>query len=417
MKRTKGKLASYAEIRLNEVRQDKAALFSLIVCLALFALIVYSIVIRIQMLSLGTSLWNDEALLAENIVGKSMGQILTPPLSNLPTTSAFYLIAVKAFVHLFGTAEWVLRLYSFIALVLLLIVQGVVLRKVYRASMVFVFFSVALTSVFYYYMDYSAEVKPYMGDALFSVLVILLYWLYRRGRIGPVLLGAFLSVCLSFSTPAAFFAAGVILTEFAVALLRRDKRSALRIVLAGVIVLAVFIVNYLLWLRPISDVPDLVWYWHNRRFDFHFWNAEALSHDAKIIADLFQPLNGGFKYLTIVLAVCGVIVTVVKRNIYTLSLLVSFLLLLIAAAVEKYPLMNRLWMFVFVWIFIFAFVFLSSLRLRISGERKERITTIIVTLIIAVVLLIPNYKFADYGKGAEWTLVPGNQANPLIEYV
>jgi len=403
--------------RLSTVRHDKAALFSLIVCIILFALIIYSLVVRVQMLSLNISLWNDEAMLAENVVGKDWAQMLTPPLTNMQTAPVFYLIVVKAFTFLFGTSEWVLRLYSFISLILLLLVQGALLRKVYRVSYNFVFFSVALSSVFYYFIKYSAEFKPYMGDALFSVVVILMYWLYRKDRIGPVLLGVLFSVCMLFSTPSAFFAAGVVITEFVVALIRRDRRSALRIVLAGGIFLVVFVLNYVFWLRSIAEDSGMVWYWHNRRFDFRFWDPAAFSHNAIILKDLFEPFYG-IKYLAIVLAVCGAVVSLAKRSIYTLSVLVSFAILLIASTLSKYPLMNRLWMFLFVWIFIFIFVFLSSLRVRIPGrQRAERVTTMIVTLIIAVVLIVPNYKFADYGKGATWTLTPGNQVNPLISYV
>ena len=32
-------------------------------------------------------------------------------------------------------------------------------------------------------------------------------------------------------------------------------------------------------------------------------------------------------------------------------------------------------------------------------------------------MLVPNMSFPAYGRGEEWTLTPGNQANPIIEYV
>lgn len=297
MRSSLARLAAWLPI----LKRDKTALLSLVAGLAAILLIVYSLIVRVQMFSLGTSLWNDEALLADNIVGKSFAQILTPPMSNLPTTSAGYLIIEKGLVHVFGTAEWVLRLYSLIALVLLLIVQGIVLRKVFHTPLVFALLSVALSSVFYYYMNYSAEVKPYMGDALFSVLVILMYFLFRRGRIGPVILGLSFSVCLVMSSPAVFFVAGTLLVEFAAKLRRRDFRSARRVILAGAICLAVFIVHYLLWLRPISTVPELTSFWQWRAFDFRLWRSGALSRDLGLVSALFLQL-GAAKLLLLCLA-------------------------------------------------------------------------------------------------------------------
>ncbi|MCL2489253.1 MAG: hypothetical protein FWF36_00760 [Propionibacteriaceae bacterium] len=78
---------------------------------------------------------------------------------------------------------------------------------------------------------------------------------------------------------------------------------------------------------------------------------------------------------------------------------------------------DRLWLFLYLWVFIFAFVFLSAIRLGTTGAKAERLVTRIVTLLIAVVLILSFRNFPDYGAGAEWTLVPGNQANPLIAYV
>ena len=68
-------------------------------------------------------------------------------------------------------------------------------------------------------------------------------------------------------------------------------------------------------------------------------------------------------------------------------------------------------------IFSFAHVFLSELRLHLPTARDHRLVTRIAALLIAVVLLLPNRHFSDYGGGAQWTLKPGNQATQLIRYV
>jgi len=410
-------LGTKVATRLKRLRHDPADMASLIICVVLFALIAFSLAVHVQRLHLGISLWNDEALLAENIVGKSTSEMLTPPLSNLQTAPALYLLIVKALVSILGPAEWVLRLYSLVVFVLLLIVQAVVLRKVFGISVMLVTFSVALSSVSYFFLDYSTQLKPYMGDALFSVLVILLYWVYRQGRIGPVFLGLTYSVILLLSTPAAFFAAAVIVVEFLTTLGRRNKRAALRIVLAGVIVAVVFVLNYVLWLSPIANDPAMTWFWHGRQFGLRIWDPAVLEADKSTILALLSPLAGRASYLTLALAVCGAIVSLAKRNIYTLCVAVAFSLLVIASVIGKYPIQDRLWMPLFAWVFMFAFVFLSSIRVPMGGGDRERLATMVVSVVIGVTLLIPYRDFADYGKGADWTLIPGNKVNPLIEYV
>jgi len=414
---TDGNRLPQIRTQLALIRHDSISTVSLIACMFLGVVILYSLVVRIQMLALGTSLWCDEALLVENVFAKSVTQIVTPPLSNPPTTSIGYLLALKALVHVFGSAEWVLRLYSFVAFVLLLVVQGFVLRKIFHLPVVFVMLSLALTSVFFYYVDYSAEVKPYMGDAFFSILFILLYYLYRRRRIGPVLLGVALSVCLLFSSPAAFFIAGILLTEFAAALVQRAKRRILDVVFVGAISFVTFALHYFLWLRPISSYPDLVSFWQYRRFDFRFWDLAALSKDWGILRELLNPLAGGVGFLVLPLAAAGVIVALVNRNTYTIAILCGFALLTGASAVGVYPMENRLWMSLFAWVFMYAFVLLSSVRVQIPAGVNKPLATRIVALLIGLVLIASFRHFPDYGKGAEWTLKPGNQANALIAYV
>ena len=78
------------------LESNRNAIFSAVVCAVLFVLIVYSFVVRVQMSGLGITLWEDEARLAENIVSRNMGELLTPPLTHLQTAPVLYLVFVKA---------------------------------------------------------------------------------------------------------------------------------------------------------------------------------------------------------------------------------------------------------------------------------------------------------------------------------
>jgi hypothetical protein len=390
--------------------------YKTILCILFAILILASIVARVRMLSLDISLWNDEALLAENVVGRDFAGMLTPPLANLQTAPALYLIVVKALTFVFGTSEWVLRVYSLVCLALMLIAQGILMRKSYGVRPLYTVFALAVSATFLYYMRYSGEFKPYMGDALFALVVLLAYHLYRNHRIPALLLAGAFSVSMLFSTPAAFFAAGCLIVELALKIRRRDRRAILLAILAGAIVLAVFLLNYKLWLEPIATDGDMQWYWRENRFSFRFFDAAAMEKNYWLFYNLLEPL-GSLRIFVLVLAGAGFLVSLARRHVPTLAVGVAGVLLLAASSAALYPLQNRLWMFAFVLLFVYAFVFLSSLRFALPQGKAARAVQSAVPLLLAFVLLVPNARFLDYGRGAQWTLTPGCQANPLIAYL
>ena len=403
------------------MENEKQNLFSIVIYILLFILIIYSFIVRIQTLMLGIPLWNDEALLAENIVGRTMGEMLTPPLDNLQTAPVLYLIVVKTLTLLFGTSEAVLRVFSLVSFVLMLAAQGLLMRKVFKVNILFIFFSLAVSSTFLYYIQYSTELKPYMGDAAFTLIVFFSYYLYREGLLGQgirriVFLGSIFIVCMLFSTPATFAAGAAIFVELVSGCIRRDKKKILFIVLVGIVFLAAFLINYFLWLKPIATDGAMVWYWSERKFSFLITNREVLSHNYTLLKNLLEPV-WDYVWFVLPLAISGFVISLVRRNIYTAAVGVFFLVLLIASSIDKYPLQNRLWMFLFVILFIYFFVFIDALRLKLSEGKATKILQKCIPVFLAAVLLLPNVSFPDFGRGAAWTLTPGNQADSLIIYV
>jgi len=373
------------------------------------------------MYMLGISLWIDEAWLAESIVNRTFSEMLTPPLVNMQTAPVLYLVVVKALTIVFGTSEAVLRVFSFISLIGMLIVQGVLLRKVFQVRMVFTLFSVAVSSTFLFFMQYSNEVKPYMGDAAFVLVVFLAYYAYREGFLfrgvrNAVLLGLILSVCMLFSTPATFAAASVIIVEFIVKCIRKDKTAILLIILSGVIFIIAFLLNYFLWLSSMATYDPMVEFWDNRKFDFMIFSGDALRHNISIISDLLEPVWHAI-WIVLPFAIAGFLISLAKKNVYTVTIGVFFLLLLIASAIGKYPIVSRLWMFLFVILFIYIFVFIDALRISINDGQAAKIVQKIIPLFLAFLILVPNMAFPAFGRGEDWTLTAGNQANPLIAYV
>ncbi|MCL2110647.1 MAG: hypothetical protein FWH32_00040 [Clostridiales bacterium] len=407
--------------RLNAIKTDRYALASAVICVLLATLILYSLYVRVQMYMLGITLWEDEARLAENIVDRNMIDMLTPPLANLQTAPALYLVFTKVLTLIFGTSEAILRLPSFIALIGLLIVQWFLMRKVFRIRILYTMFALALSSTFLYYMQYSHELKSYMGDAMFVLVVLFAYYAYREGHFGkglrsPIFLALIFGASMLFATPAAFAAGAVFIVEFVWACLHKDKRAALHIVLSGIIFIVIFIMNYFLWLAPIATDGMMVDYWRGFKFDFMIFTRGAISHNYAILSDMLAPV-WHYVWLIIPLTVCGFAISLARRCIYTATVGVFVLLLLIASAVDGYPIANRLWLFAYAIIFIYCFVFIDALRIAIADGKAARLVQWGIPIFLSALLLVPNFSFPAYGRGEEWTLTPGNQAKPLIEYV
>ena len=405
----------------DRIKPDRYTLFSAFVCVLLLLLIFYSIYVRVQMYMLGISLWGDEAKLVENIVNRSMGEMLTPPLDNRQTAPALYLIVVKVLTMLFGTSESVLRVFSFISLIIMLIAQGVLLRKVFQVRMVYTLFSVAVSSTFLFYMQHSNELKSYMGDAAFVLVVLAGYYAYREGYLGrgvraAVFLGLICSACMLLATPATFAAAAVFVVEFFLKCLRRDRTGILLAVIGGAVFIIVFILNYILWLRPIATNEGMVEYWEAYKLSFFINREGVMAENIALLKDLFEPVWDAI-WIIIPFAVAGFFVSLAKRNVYTLTVGVFFIIMLVAQAIDKYPISNRLWMFLYVILFIYAFIFINAIGFSLRDGRPSKLIHTLVPLLLAFCIILPNLSFPAFGRGEDWTLSAGNQANPLIEYV
>jgi len=374
------------------------------------------------MYMLGISFWVDEVKLAEGIVNHPMNEMLTPPLDNRQSAPVLYLVVVKTLSMLFGTSESVLRVFSLFSLILMLVLQGVLLRKVFHISMVFTLFSVAVSATFSHYMYYSNELKPYMGDAAFVLIIFIGYYAYREGLFGrglrsAIILGSICSACILFSSPAIFAAAAVFIVQFFSRCIKKDRAAVISIIFGGLILIASFAINYFIWLRPVATDELTIEFWTDSKLNFLMLSRADLIHNISIFRNLLLPVWDAV-WIAVPFGIFGFLISLVKRNVYTVVAGVFFFLLLIASAVGKYPISPRLWMFFYVILFIYVFIFIDAIRLSFTSGIAVKAVKTVIPLLIAFILLIPNLTtFTDYGKGEDWLIQPGSQANPLIAYV
>ena len=211
---------------------------------------------------LGFPLIPDEAALAMNVARRGyeglLGELqfgqMAPPV---------FLLAVEACTQLLGLHEWSLRLPAFVGAIGALLIFPLVARRA-LAGWAFVL-AVAIFSVSYWPLRYSAEIKPYGPDMLLSCLWLLLAlrWMAsdRPWRWVPAMVPLAL-VGFGVSCPSVFVGGGAII---AMTLAGSRHGWATRIIQPGIVGLALlagFLGTYR-WLVPTrSDTAGwMVDYW------------------------------------------------------------------------------------------------------------------------------------------------------------
>jgi uncharacterized membrane protein len=140
--------------------------------LASIAIVAMGIIVRIIMYIKCRSLWLDEALLAENIVSRNWLELLATPFIGGQSAPVLYVIVVKSIGSIFGYSEFSLRIFSFLAFMGLLICEVIVLKKIFNFSNCKICFVAVMSALLPSYIWYSNELKPYMSDAFFVLLII-----------------------------------------------------------------------------------------------------------------------------------------------------------------------------------------------------------------------------------------------------
>ena len=197
-------------------------------------------------------LWLDEAMLAMNIAGRSYAALLTP-LAWTQSAPPIFLWLERAAVDAFGAHPPVMRALPTAAGVALLPLVWLVARALLgRAAAVAALAAAALSPQL---VRYAHEVKPYSSDAFTAVALaaLTLRVVHRpasRGAWLALVAAGAVGICLS--TTAVFVLAGVGTALVANPVVRRAPGGTRRILAAGVVWGAAFVVLYVGVLRAVA---------------------------------------------------------------------------------------------------------------------------------------------------------------------
>ncbi len=314
---------------------------------AYWVIIGWGIILRIGQYLYNRSLTEGEAALALNIIQRTYGELLKP-LDYVQAAPFGFLVLQKFATTVFGTHEYVLRIFPLLAGLISLFLFFEIAKKVINEKALPI--ALILFAVGDHLIYFSSEIKQYSSDVVITLLILLLTIniLKNSYTIRNVLLfGCVGAISFWFSHPALFtFCAGAFVLFFST-LRRRKKHIILWLSTAIVIAAISFVINYYASLESLIGSQDLASSWHGRsesfpqvRFDLQ-WLGYVFLRSFKFPVGLST-----YELLLAVLSfLIGCAVLFCKKMKVLLVLMLPILFTIIAAELKKYPFEGRLLLF------------------------------------------------------------------------
>jgi|KBSSwiStaDraftv2_1062776.scaffolds.fasta_scaffold14718_2 dolichyl-phosphate-mannose-protein mannosyltransferase len=328
-------------------------------------------VLRLLEFSGGRPLWVDEAMLALGIGGRSAAGLLAP-LPYDQTAPPLFLLAVKAVTAVGGMGEYSLRLVPLLAGLLLPWVVWRMARALAGPDAGLV--AAALAAVSVLFIHHSGELKPYGLDAVVCAGLMLLAASVRAAPERPAAWWALASagvLGLLLSTPAPFVQAGAIAALAADARVRKSPGAGKRIVLMAVAWGTCTALIYFLLNHSAATSQYMLSFWRGTFLDL---SAADFPHRLQlalyaILAPLPESPEGIRLRWVALIGAIEILLLIRRSGIATaIQVGVPFVAVAVASAIGKYPIANRVLLFLapctFVIVAVLIVEVLRAARLR-----------------------------------------------------
>ena len=364
------------------------------------------IVTSIKMNLVGHSLWYDEAALAYSFCTRGLGGLTGSGLELVQSAPVGWLYLEKVFVEIAGNTDFNLRILSVVFYILMLLEICYVMKAICKAY--YVFPAVSFVATIPLLLQYSNVFKPYIADAFFCLGVIILYDLYKRGKINVYVLALLWVIVIWFSSPGCFIIGGCILTDFIFEVVARKKRNIFDIIKVALIVLAGFVVYYIYWLSKV-DIGMSGW-WQDSSFPLIPTSLEDLIRAKDLLHTLFKEFYR-FEWLVLIFLIVALIYAIYKKDRIIIAIYLSLFLALFASFIGMYPINRRLWVFAYPLITVVIFSFINSCL----ASNKERITRVIAGVFV-IILSLGNSGIYYYWD-EQHVYWPGYEVKGEVEYL
>ncbi|UCC11403.1 MAG: glycosyltransferase family 39 protein [candidate division WOR-3 bacterium] len=375
------------------------------------SIIVLGIVLRIAQFLFNRSLTEGEAPLALNILERSYAGLLQP-LGYVQAAPIGFLISEKFASTMLGTGEMALRLFPLIAGILALVLFWQVVKKTLERSAIPV--ALLLFSVGDHLIYFASEVKPYSGDVMVGLLIILSCLWVLQNKLQPryvLLLGVIGAVGFWFSYPAVFVFTACILVSVLWILHTKKYRMFWWLSIACLAALTSFLVQYLAVLRSSSTSPELLTFWQHAFAPLPPRSLSDIAWYGYVFLRMFKFPLGLWEYgliLAVISFFTGCVVQFRKCRAVLGVVMFTLIFTFFASGLQLYPFEGRLLLFL-------TPLMLLPLALGIVYLAKAIANTSRLLGAVVVLLLIA-YPVANAGYRLIQPRAP-EELRPALEYV
>lgn len=351
----------------------------------------------------------DEANVARNLAERDFAGFLLP-LHFEQYAPPVFLWILKAFSLVFGYGEMALRLFPLLSGIAAIFVFYQILKTLLTAKTFW--YPLAMLALGTIYIKHSAEVKQYMPDVLITLSLILLALKTDIQTTNPkkfLITWLFAgSLAVWSSMPSVFGLAGIGVYYSWFAMTEKKWKLFMQIIIPSLFWLTQFIIYYQLLLKQQISSDNLQRY-HENYFLYALPNTQQeWIHNGKRLYAFIGEL-GGYTTLALVfnsVLICIGLVTLFKKQKQILFLfLLPIALVLLAAALHQYSLIERLILFSLpLGLVIIGFGFEKLMFIRFS---VLKIGLILVALVCIenysmLSLFFRNHKFHELTEGMSY---------------
>ncbi len=311
------------------------ALHSLATPRAFIVVIAVGVLCRVAQYLSNQSFWIDEAMIVLNVRSKSAIELLGK-LDHNQAAPPLFLLAERALNSLFGGSELSLRLLPLACSIATLLILAKLARRLCAPP--WALFALALLCLSDRIIWHASEVKPYTGDVLSAVILMLaaVGGAPDGDPIRKMVALTLLAIPLTWFSYPAIFVFGAASLALLPALRRRGVRGIAVWIIGNALVAAAFLLLLKLSIQP-QHTDNLALYWADDFLD--------LRHPARLPLWLGRRIVATCTYACApagpIILICGVFGVIFlaqrKRLDLLLLLIMPMVLMFVASAAQRYP--------------------------------------------------------------------------------
>lgn len=398
----------------NILKNNK--LLDKIVNISLLIICILGIVTSFYMNSLNRSLWLDEAYLSYSFMQRNLLNMFKGELEYTQSAPLGWLYLVKIFTYIFGTSEFMLRMPSVLFYIGTLVLTYYYSKKI--INLTYPLAPAALVANMPLMLRYSNEFKPYIADCFFVLLILIVFDLYLKKRISLTKLSIIWSISIWFSNPVCFFEGGLLISYFIYkCLIQKDWSEFKNILIIFFSIITSFIIYYFLWLKLTANDQAMTNYWKDNRFKLFPFTLKNIDKDKDLIIDLFNKISGNYIlyiFELLIPFILSFVYSIKNKNTIQTGLYIALLISLFASSLGFFPIVDRLWLFIYPVIFIQIFYYIDAVAHKIVY--KEFINYVVLTFVVFN-LFVLNSGIYQYLSNRNNTYRKNEEFNTEIDYL